>query len=168
MSLCELWCNYLIVSGGERAFLGRKSHLLNIESFTKPKIEPITNVDQIFSINESKGKKAVFFTCINNEIENVEIRFIGADGETYTRVLSDSEYYSQIQPYYHSDKMPDKGYYMYSYALNLSLNTANGSSSEVTFLKVKFRYRRENSYFVSTSLCHRVFSIENGFIFRLF
>lgn len=143
----QVWANYAIVSNDERKRMGCAARDILIEQVqTAPRqtFTPATNVQQSFDIRFSHAIKVLFFAVRNTTFSAEWSQYVTAspynsgtvnfnpDGAAdpilqtsliyeNTNRLSQmgSDYFSLVNPYYHSPVIPlETGYHSYSYSLD--------------------------------------------------
>lgn len=144
----QVWANYAIVSNEERRRMGCGARDILIEqSQTAPRqiFNPVTNDQPTYDIRFSHAIKALFFAA-RNKTSGAEWSNYGTSSPVTTATsvnyepigsfdpISDtaliyentnrlgsmgSDYYSLVNPYYHSPSIPNFiGYHLYSYSLS--------------------------------------------------
>lgn len=156
---CNVWAEYAIVSADERKIMGAVARDILIEQVqTTPQItwNPLTSTIVSADLRVSHAVKAVFFEVRNKTYKNQWSNYtaaspipaaagvdfnpsLGSDPVLSTSLLYDntyrlsemgSDYFSLMQPWYHSAAIPDKtGYHAYMYTLMLELIDAYGSTN---------------------------------------
>lgn len=148
----EVWANYAIVSNDERKRMACAPRDMLIEQSKTSNVVPFDSKSgQSFDLHFSHAVKALFFGVRNITTASDWSNYTtgasnkqsvdpdGVDPIIATSIQYEgtgrignmgSDYFSQIQPYYHAERIPDKtGYHMYSYALNVCNIDPTGSTN---------------------------------------
>lgn len=151
----QLFGNFVSLCHAERLKLGVKKFNMIIEQFqTLPRQVVSVTEDNKISLNLKNSVKALYFAVKNSNYKNIwsnynydQDKFVGdlfvknkdkfiidtaaiQYNEHYRVPEVSVEYYSFINPWYHSKRIPVKdGMYMYSYALHQSVVDPCGSSA---------------------------------------
>jgi len=147
----EVWANYAIVSNDERKRMACAPRDMLIEQTKTANIVPFVQGDgQIFDLHFSHAVKALFFGVRNAKVASDWSNYttgptnLAGVGDGVDPIISTSlqyegtgrlgnmgsDYFSQIQPYYHAERIPETtGYHMYSYALNVCNIDPTGSTN---------------------------------------